>query len=242
MGLARPLLSILALFFLAGGLALQFLTILSGGVKSFPLNLVYFLQASPTGISGAPNPVRWTYFALCGVDGSGHNANCGKATAALPFNPSQNFHTSTAVKGMYYTSRAMFAFYLIALFFASIALLTGLLALCSRLGSYLSSLTTFIAMVMQAVTAALMTAWTIKGRNSFRSQGMSASLGVKAYGFTWAALACFFISTVLFCIGGAASKDHSSSRRGMFGRNRSTRSRGSFIDNESQRRVKDEYE
>jgi len=241
MAATRPLMVLLGLIFLAGGMLLQFLTVLSGGVKSFPENLIYFLEAGTNGIAGAPNPVRWTYFALCGVDGNGHNANCGKATAALPFNPSQNFHTSTPIKGQFYTSRAMFAFYLIALFFAAIALLTGLLAICTRLGSYLSSLMTFIAMVMQAVTAALMTAWTIKGRNSFRSAGMSAKLGVKAYAFTWTALACFLISSILFCLGGAANKDRSN-RRGMFGRSRSTRSRGSFIDNESQRRVKDEYE
>lgn len=36
----------------------------------------------------------------------------------------------------YYMSRFMFAFYLIAFFFAHIALLTGLLALFSRLGGY----------------------------------------------------------------------------------------------------------
>lgn len=51
----------------------------------------------------------------------------------------------------------MFAFYLIAVFFAAIALLTGLLALCSRLGGYLSGFNTFIALFFQTLTAALMT-------------------------------------------------------------------------------------
>lgn len=59
---------------------------------------------------------------------------------------------------MYYLlSRFMFAFYLIALFFAAIALLSGLLALCSRLGGYLSAMTTFVALFFQALAAALMT-------------------------------------------------------------------------------------
>ena len=67
-------------------------------------------------------------------------------------------------------------------------------------------------------------------------------------GFMWAAFACFFLSTVLFCIGGSIGKTDSSYKSknkksgGYFGRKRSTRSRGSFIDNESQRRVKDEYD
>jgi hypothetical protein len=51
----------------------------------------------------------------------------------------------------------MFAFYLIALFFAAVALLTGLLALVSRLGGYISSMTTFVALFFQALAAALMT-------------------------------------------------------------------------------------
>lgn len=51
----------------------------------------------------------------------------------------------------------MFAFELIALFFAVCALFTGMLALCTRLGSYLSGLLTTIALLFQTVTAALMT-------------------------------------------------------------------------------------
>lgn len=86
-----------------------------------------------------------------------------------------------------------------------------------------------------------LSAWTVKGRNNFQKNGQAAHLGKYAYGFTWAALACFFISTVLFCVGGAASKDRYG-KKSTFGRKRSTRSRGSFIDSESQRRVKDEYE
>lgn len=51
----------------------------------------------------------------------------------------------------------MFAFYLIALFFAAIALLSGLLALFSRLGGYLSAMTTAVALFFQTLAAALMT-------------------------------------------------------------------------------------
>lgn len=51
----------------------------------------------------------------------------------------------------------MFAFYIMALFFSVIALFTGLLALCSRLGGYLSGLTTGVALFFQTFAAALMT-------------------------------------------------------------------------------------
>jgi hypothetical protein len=59
-------------------------------------------------------------------------------------------------------------------------------------------------------------------------------------GFTWAAVACFFLATIMFCLGGKLGGDRSSGVR----RTRSTksnRSRGSFLETDSQRRVKDDY-
>ena len=86
-------------------------------------------------------------------------------------------------------------------------------------------------------------AWTVLGRNAFNTNGQTATLGRYAYGFTWGAMACFLVSTVLFCLGGSVGKDRSNkSSKSSFGRKRSTRSRGSFVDTESAHRVKDEYE
>ncbi|KAJ9623904.1 Eisosomes component [Taxawa tesnikishii (nom. ined.)] len=249
MAVARPILGLLALILLAGGILLQFLVILSGAVGGNPENRIWFLQSTTNGITGAPNPARWTFFSVTGVGADGRNANYGSVKAALPFNPPQNFGTTTGVPQAflgthkyYYLSRFMFAFFLIALFFAVCALFTGLLALCTRFGSYLSGLNTMLAFFFQALAASLMTAWTVLGRNHFNSSGQTARLGSYAYGFTWAPVLCFLLSTVLYCIGGRAGKDNYSKRSSTFGRKRSTRSRGSFIDTESQRRVKDEYE
>ena len=74
----------------------------------------------------------------------------------------------------------------------------------------------------------------VKGRNNFRNNGQDARIGAYAFGFTWAAAACFLIASMLFCMGGSRSKDratYTSKRRNFFGgkRSRSTRSRGSFI-------------
>lgn len=51
----------------------------------------------------------------------------------------------------------MFAFYLIALFFAVCALLLSFIALCTRLGAFLTGSMTFLAILFQALAAALMT-------------------------------------------------------------------------------------
>ena len=91
-------------------------------------------------------------------------------------------------------------------------------------------------------------AWSVLGRNHFNSSGQDAHLGRYAYGFSWAAVACYFLSTVLFCVSGSAGRNRdtttTSSRGGFFRRNRSTRSRhsrGSFIDSERGGGIKDEY-
>ena len=161
----------------------------------------------------------------------------------------------------------MFAFVLIALFFAVSSLFIGVLALCSRIASYLSSLMCSIALFFQTLTATLMTyvvpafpeknptiltsdrAAYVIGRKNFLANKQTASLGKYAFGFMWAAMACLALATILFCLAGVTSKkadktySKRSGGRSFFGRrNKSTRSRGSFIDNESQKQVvKDEY-
>jgi hypothetical protein len=88
---------IVSLIILAGGVLLQLLTILSGGVNSSPINKFYFLEAGDIGsIPGARNPSRWTFFAICGAE-NGLNANCGKPVPALPFDPPRNFGTTQNV-------------------------------------------------------------------------------------------------------------------------------------------------
>jgi len=257
MGAARPLLGLLALIFLFGGIVLQFLVVLSG-LETTPENQIYFLQTSLNGVTGGENvlnPVRWTWLRLCGVDeATGLNANCLPTAADVPFSPVDNFGTATGLPEAfsqhrnyyYYISRIGWAFYVIALFFAVIAIVTGLLALCTRLGAYLSSTFVFLAVGMQAVAASLMTAWVVKGYREFSAAGQETSYGVKAIAFTWATFAAWSFATVLFCIGGTVGRGESystaSTKRNYFGRKRSTRSRGSFRDTESGRRVKDEYE
>jgi hypothetical protein len=84
----------------------------------------------------------------------------------------------------------------------------------------------------------LQSVWVVKGRNAFRSAGNEAHIGRYLMAFAWASMACFFLATISFCLGGRLGGDRSSGVR----RTRSTksnRSRGSFIDTESQRKVRE---
>jgi len=216
---------------------MQFFVILSGGIQSSPENKIYFLQADTNGIPSARNPSRWTYWAICGVDDeTGNNNDCGSRVADLPFDPKRNFGTTFNLpesmqhgNSYYYLSRFAWVFFLLALLFAVFAFFLGALALCTRIGAYLSSLMTFIALGWQTLAAALMTAWSVRGRNAFQKNGQGAVLGKYAYGFSWAPVALLFLSTLLFCIAGSSRHERTTTpaaRRGFFRRNRtSVRSR-----------------
>ena len=168
MAIARPLLGLVSMVLLAGGILLSIFIVLSGAhIYKTPINLVYFLQASPTGITGGntqlQNPARWTWLSICGaVDGL--NANCGPLHAAQSFDPVKNFGTTTGVPSQFlsashyfYLSRCAWAFYVIALFFAALALFMSILALCTRLGAYLAGSLAMLALVCQTAAAGLMT-------------------------------------------------------------------------------------
>jgi heme exporter protein D len=95
-----------------------------------------------------------------------------------------------------------------------------------------------------SLAASLMTATFVKARNEFRDAGITASIGRYAFGFTWGAWAAMFLAVIFLSLGVVKGKDTTTrtTKRSFFRRNRSRRSgRGSFIDNDSQRRVKDEY-
>jgi len=167
MAIARPLLSVLSLLLLAGGIVMTFFIVLSGSHIGSPVNHVYFLQAGTASITGGNsnlhNPARWTYLAICGVTGS-LNSDCGHTKAVQSFDPSKNFGTSNGLPGSlvnsnyyWYMSRFTWVWYIIALFFAVCAFFLSLLALCTRLGAYLSGFTTLIACFFQALAAAMMT-------------------------------------------------------------------------------------
>lgn len=161
---AGPLLAFFSIIFTAGGLLLMLLIILAGGVDHSPLNKFYFLQANTGNIPNAPSVSRWTYWNICGVI-NGRDI-CGKVHPAFPLDPPshRNFGTTVHIPHQFlhtskyfYLTRFMFAFELIALFFTGCGLLIGVLALCTRIASYLSGLLCFLGLLFQTIMCCLMT-------------------------------------------------------------------------------------
>ncbi|KAF7588953.1 hypothetical protein BBP40_004994 [Aspergillus hancockii] len=232
---SRVMLGFLGLFFTAAALLLMFLTLLGGANNSRPLNEIYFLQVDTSNIPGAPSLSRWTYWNLCAVNDNG-KSECGKSYPDYPFDPPSHrtFDTTTNIPAdfvgtnhYFLTSRFSFPFLIIALFFGVVSLFTGFLAMCTRIGSYLSSLMAWIALIFQIISTSLMTAVFVQGRNKFNANGQTARLGTKSFGFMWTAVACLFISCVLYCLGGSVGRKESGysgrehRRRGFFSSQRS---------------------
>ncbi|KAI7288193.1 hypothetical protein KC345_g28 [Hortaea werneckii] len=145
MAIARPILGLVSLLLIAGGIVMTFFIVLSGAqVGGSSISQIYFLQADTGGVSNPNdnyrNPARWTYLAICAVQ-NGNNNDCTSTRAAQPFNPVGNFGTSSGLPDrfgsenhFYYLSRFAWVFYIIALFFAVVTFFLGMLALCTRLG------------------------------------------------------------------------------------------------------------
>lgn len=231
---------------------LLWFVILSGVTDTSPLNRTYFLSADTDGISGARPVTQWTYFYMCGPG----NRDCGPAWPAPPFgwawdgNPTgDNLPSSltgshgagTTSTTFYYLWRFGWVLYLISLFFMVCAFFTGFLACCGRLGSALSGLVGAAALFFYTAAVSLMTATFVKARNAFAAAGRDAHVGTWAFGFSWGAWACLFISVLLFCIGTRAGKDTAGGGGGFgrFGRKKSVRSRRSY--DMGSHRVKDNY-
>eukprot|EP00919_Chromeraceae_sp_WS-2016_P042229 GHVR01100471.1.p1 GENE.GHVR01100471.1~~GHVR01100471.1.p1 ORF type:complete len:268 (+),score=21.03 GHVR01100471.1:143-946(+) len=254
-----------SLVLIAGSLVLMFFVVLSGVKNSTPLNKTYFLRADTSSVSGARSVSQWTYFYVCGEG----NTDCGSPVPALPFGyawvgggegaPSSllgHHGKGTTSTYYYYLWRFGWVFWLIALLSNVTSFFTSLLAPCSRLAAGISGFFVLNALFWFTLAASLQTAVFVKARNRFHEAGISATIGKYAMGFTWGAWAAMFLAAILLFIGCGAGGSSRRERRvsstggvtngtsnvGFFRRQRSRRSaRGSFVDNESQRRVKDEY-
>ncbi|OJJ79367.1 SUR7/PalI family protein [Aspergillus glaucus CBS 516.65] len=234
--LGRAALGFTGLFWMASGLLLMWFTFLGGTRNSNPLNRIYFLEAATSNIPGAPATSRWTLWNLCPVvDGKN---DCGSNTPDFPFDPAshRNFGTDVNVPSRFIdnhnhyfiTSRFIFPFMLIALFFGVLSFFTGFFAMCVRVIGHVSGVFAYIALTFQTIATAMMTAVFVQGRNAFSRNGQTAKVGPMAFGFMWASVVLLFFSALCYFWGGSLKRDdggysgREQRRRGFFSSQRSS--------------------
>ncbi|CAI5760178.1 unnamed protein product [Candida verbasci] len=196
-------LTIIPIFFLLGSTLLLLLTIINGSGTSSILGKFYWSETDTSGIEGAPfDRTRWTFYRICDVSSDGRNSNCQKSSAAYPYSPKDNFNSEEGLPNSFiddrntyfYLSRCGWAFILVALVFAVLALIFVPINFCTSIGGTIGSIFTFISFLFTITAAALITAAHVKGKHEFNNAGHSTNLGAKAFGILWAAVACLLIS------------------------------------------------
>lgn len=173
-----------------------------------PLNQVYFFEFDTNQISESlPNPVRWTLFNYCAVSDSGKNIDCSSTHPGLAFEPQNVFGTTQGIPDdlinnrdtYYYLTKISFAFYLIFVTFTTFSLLVSFLACFSRLGGATAAFFNFLGLLFGAAASAMITAAYVMARNAFTDNDIHSAIGVKAFAFTWAAVAASLLSFMLLC-------------------------------------------
>lgn len=140
--------------------------ILSAVTTTTPLGNTWFLRADTSGITGARPITQWAFFRICG-DG---NTDCRRSWADPPIGKAWDRDPSGAPSELvgkhgggttsfhfFYMWRFGWAFYLITLFFETLAFFAAFLGCCGRLGAALSGLVTVAALLFSTIAVSLMT-------------------------------------------------------------------------------------
>jgi hypothetical protein len=237
-------LGIVGIILLSASLLFLWFVILAGVTTHTPLDKIYFLRADTSGITGARPITQWTYFFFCGPG----NNDCGPPRPAPAFGKAWDGRAANVPGALigshggnttsfhyYYTWRFGWVFFLLTLFFSTLAWFASFLACCGRLGAAIASFIALIALGFMTLGTSLMTAVFVQARNRFHDAGRGANVGAYAFGFIWASWACLFLASILFCLG-IRNKEKGYSGR-SWRRKRSVRSSRSY----DGRRVKDDY-
>lgn len=214
----RRIFTIVPIFLLIGASLLLFFINLAGANNSGVLANFYWSEVDARQFDIGRNKVRWTLYSICGVK-DGDNADCSSTSPAYPYSPVDNFDSLENIPKefidnrdtYYYLSRFAYAFFLIGIVFAIIALIPTLLSCCvsGYVTGILSSIAVGIALLFTAAAASFNTAAHVKGRNAFRDAGYSSNIGTNLFAVTWAAVACLLLSFIWMCcvaIRGASKK------------------------------------
>ncbi|GME70667.1 unnamed protein product [Ambrosiozyma monospora] len=203
-----------------GALLCLFLTVLIGSTNGSPLKNFYWLQTNTSKYPGAKfQTTRWTNYGMCDVKNN-HNTNCGHS-AAYAFSPKDNFSSRDNLpkafikhrKTYYYLSRIAYGFLIGGLALLVFAMIPFLLFVFLHKMRAIAIPLYLLGTLFATAAIAMYTAVFVLGKHKFNNDGAHSKLGVKAFGTSWAGIAC-----LLFGLPGllrrGSKNTHGSSRGG----------------------------
>lgn len=219
MKLLRQLLKPVALIILLGSLLTLVLTLITGSTNRSIMGRFYWLETDCSQYPGAPisGRCRWTSYNLCGVSG-GKNSGCTSSSAGYAFSPKDNFSNTqnvprafiTGRNRFFYMSRIGWAFEVIALFFLLCATLVFFVYALGFL-KWLFWPFYVLALLFMAVSAAILTAAYVLGKNDFSNAGNRTTLGSRAISTLWITVGALIFN--LFLLTFLAVTGHPKSNR-----------------------------
>ena len=102
-------------------------------------------------------------------------------------------------------SRWMFALYMTAVVLLFITVLIGLTTLCTRVGSVITAIVSFLGLLFIAAATLVAQIMFVIYRNAVNNAipqlNVSANLGTEMFAFSWTAVACALIAFITFTFG-----------------------------------------
>jgi hypothetical protein len=162
--------------------------------------------------------------------------DCSKPVAMYTFDPLEIFDSELLagqsvmiptnvqddINRLHTASRWMFALYIVGLLLAGVSLLTGLTTFCSRMGSVIATIISFLAFVFIVVASIEAQIVFIIYRNAvndnIKTFNVTASLGTTIFAFTWIASIAAFAAFFGFMIGICCGTDNRRYRENRFGK------------------------
>lgn len=177
-----------------GVVLLLVFTVLSGVSNTFPFKNFYWIEADTSGIPGAWDTTRWTFWGIQNANNFTQHLN----SPATPISPVNNWSTRRNVPQkfissqdtFYYLSRFSFVFFLIALAFTGFALIVDLLGLCWEVIDKIVVLLVLIALFFQAGGVAFQTAVVVMAKDAFNNDNRYAHVPVALMAIVWTAFVC----------------------------------------------------
>lgn len=164
--MARGLKGTLGLALLGLSVVFVLFIILAGVTEDQPLDRTYFLEADTSGIQGAKDTTRWTFLYFCDQN----NENCGDSRPAPAFGKAWapnargaperlvGSHGGDTTDAYYFFMwRFGWVWFILALASSAVAFFSGFLACCGRVGAFISSTVSFVALAFWTLATVFMT-------------------------------------------------------------------------------------
>lgn len=195
---------ILNFLFLSANTTILVIIIISGAISNPAIDNLYWMKSDTSGISGAPDVTKWTFWGIKSQDSDSETLFYGSSMGpAYPISPVDNFHTTANIphgcikhrNSIFYMSRCAFAFFWMSLSFTGIGNLIYFCTLCSYEFAKSSLFLILMGTICNILAVCLGCAAPVIANRAFHHAGRQSVIGAGMFGISWtSALLSLFVA------------------------------------------------